>query len=143
MGEYGPATNVVHRLVGRAGMLTIEEAADIYQAHATRILLRGVAAERLALSRARRAAIRSGRQSAYERARHAAATAWRHGLPETQGPWLLVGAAIANAAGAIVVEDIIDDKAFHLLVGPWEQAMGSLVPVGPGIGQGERALTHR
>ncbi|HEX7197462.1 MAG TPA: hypothetical protein VF364_11600 [Candidatus Limnocylindria bacterium] len=122
-------------------MLTIDEAADMYQAHATRILLQGVGAERLALARARRAAIRSGRQDAYELARHAAATAWRHALPETQGPWLMVGAAIANAAGALVVEDVIDDKAFHLLVGPWEQALGSLVPVGPGIG--DRTLSLR
>jgi hypothetical protein len=143
MGEYGPATTLVDRLVARAGMLTIEEAADVYQAHAARILLRGVGAERLALASARRAAARSGRQEAYEAARRAAATAWRHGLPETQGPWLIVGAAIANAAGALVVEDVIDDKVFHLLVGPWQQAMGSLIPVGPGVGREERALSVR
>jgi len=124
-------------------MLTIEEAADVYQAHAARILIQGVSAERLALARARRAAAKTGRQEAYEAARHAAASAWRHGLPQTQGPWLIVGAAIANAAGALVVEDVIDDKAFHLLVGPWQQAMGSLVPVGPGVGRDDRALSVR
>jgi hypothetical protein len=124
-------------------MLTIDEAADMYQAHAARILLQGVGAERLALARARRAAVKSGRQDAFELARHDAATAWRHGLPETQGPWLMVGAAIANAAGALVVEDVIDDKVFHLLVGPWQQALGSLIPVGPGVGQADRALSLR
>ena len=132
MGQYGPATFPVQRLIERAGRLTLDEAADVYQAHAARILIQGVAAERLALARARRVAAKSGRQVAYEAARRDAVTAWRHGLPQAQGPWLMVGAAIANAAGALVVEDEIDDKAFQLLLGPWEQAIGRLVPVGPG-----------
>ena len=133
METYAPARSVVERLIERAGNLTIDEAADVYQAHAARILIQGFAAERDALIRARRAAIRARRLPEYEQARHAAATAWRHALPETQGPWLAVGAAIANAAGALVIEDVLDEKVFNLLIGPWQQAIGSLVPVGPGM----------
>ena len=132
MGIYAPARSVVEHLIERAGHLTIDEAADVYQAHAARILIQGTAAERRALLKARRAAVKAGRLAEYEQARHAAATAWRHALPETQGPWLAVGAAIANAAGVLVVEDILDDKLFNLLVGPWHQAIGELMPVGPG-----------
>jgi len=139
MGAYGPAGTVVDRLIERAGTLTIDEAADLYLAHASRILVQGSEAERLALVRARRAAARAGRLAQFEQARHAAARAWRHALPETQGPWLTVGAAIANAAGALVVEDILDDKPFQLLVGPWRQAIGTLTPVGPGFGIAERS----
>jgi hypothetical protein len=139
MRQYGPAHTLVQRLVDRAGKLTLDEAADVYQAHAARILIQGVTAERLALARARREAVRSGRQVAYDLARREAVTAWRHGLPDVQGPWLMVGAAIANAAAALVVEDLLDDRTFHLLLGPWEQAVGRLVPVGPGAPVNEHA----
>ena len=134
MGQYGPANALVLRLIERAGSLTIDEAADVYQAHAARILIQGTGVERLAQLHARRAAVRAGLQREYEQARQAAATSWRHALPETQGPWLMVGGAIANAAGALVVESVLDEKSFQLLVGPWRQAIGMLVPVGPGIG---------
>ena len=60
------------------------------------------------------------------------ASAWRSSLPETRGPWLLVGEAIASAAGGLVVNDTLDDKAFQLLVGPWRQAIGTMTPVRPG-----------
>jgi hypothetical protein len=133
MGKYGPASTLVDRLVARAGALTLDEAADIYQAHAARVLIQGTGAERIGLVKARRAATRAGLLGEYERARHAAASAWRHGLPETQGPWLMVGSAIANAAGALVIEDSLDDKLFQLLTGPWHQAIGQLTPMGPGI----------
>ena len=133
MGMYGGARSPVEQLIERAGRLTLDEAVDIYRAHAARMLIQGSGAERRALIAARRAATRSGHAVAYERARHAAATAWRHGLPETQGPWLAVGAAIANAAGALVVEEALDDKAYHLLVGPWQQAIDTMTPVGPGV----------
>ena len=139
MGEYGPAGSGIYGLIERAGRLTIDEAADLYRAHANRILVQGSEAERLALARARRVASKAGRRTEFEAARHAAATAWRHALPEPQGPWLAVGAAIANAAGALVVEDILDDKPFQLLVGPWRQAIGMLVPVGPGAGRATRS----
>ena len=138
MGDYGPAASGIYALIERAGMLTIDEAADLYRAHANRILIQGSEAERLALARARRVASKAGRREHFEEARHAAARAWRHALPETQGPWLTVGAAIANAAGALIVEDILDEKPFQLLVGPWRQAIGMLTPVGPGIGTAPR-----
>ena len=133
MGKYGPASTLVDRLVTRAGALTLDEAADIYQAHAARVLIQGTGAERVGLVKARRAATRAGLLGEYERARHAAASAWRHGLPETQGPWLMVGSAIANAAGALVIEGSLDDKLFQLLTGPWHQAIGQLTPMGPGV----------
>lgn len=139
MGEYGPSGSGIYGLIERAGMLTIDEAADLYRAHANRILVQGSEAERLALARARRVASKAGRRPAFEEARHAAARAWRHALPETQGPWLTVGAAIANAAGALIVEDILDDKPFQLLVGPWRQAIGMLTPMGPGAGTAPRS----
>jgi hypothetical protein len=139
MREYGPPLSAVDRLIQRAGALTIDEAADLYRAHANRILIQGCEAERLAVARARRTARKADRLPLFEQARHAAARAWRHALPETQGPWLTVGAAIANAAGALVVEDILDDKSFQLLMGPWQQAIGMLVPVGPGAGTAPRS----
>lgn len=132
MGKFGPATTLVEHLIARAGALTLDEAVDIYHAHAARVLIQGSGAERLGLVRARRAAARAGLLGEYERARHTAASAWRHALPETQGPWLMVGAAIANAAGALVVEEALDDKLFQLLTGPWHQAIGRLTPMGPG-----------
>lgn len=140
VGQFGPVSSKIDRLIQRAGNLTIDEAADIYQAHAARILIQGSEAERFALVRARRTAIRFGLLASYEQARRTAATAWRHALPETQGPWLMVGSAIANAAGALVVEDVLDDKEYQLLAGPWHQAIGTLTPVGPGIGQSARTL---
>ena len=153
MGKYGAASTLVERLIARAGNLTLDEAADIYQAHAARVLIQGSEIERLGLVRARRAAVRAGLLSEYERARHAAASAWRQALPETQGPWLMVGAAIANAAGALVIDDLLDDKLFQLLTGPWSQAIGTLapispatlIPVGPGVPAAERsgAVTQR
>jgi hypothetical protein len=134
MREYGSPLSAIDRLIQRAGMLTIDEAADLYRAHANRILIQGSEAERLANARARRTAGKADRLPQFEQARHAAARAWRHALPETQGPWLTVGAAIANAAGALVVEDLLDDKSFQFLIGPWQQSIGTLTPVGPGIG---------
>jgi hypothetical protein len=138
VATYGPSNILVHRLVERAGNLTIDDAADLYQAHAARLLIQGSAAERHAMRRARQVAVRVGRLREYEEARHAAVIAWRHALPETQGPWLLVGAAIANAAGALVIEDMLDDTSYQTLIGAWHQALGRLVPVGPGLEPSER-----
>jgi len=138
VATYGPSNILVHQLIERAGNLTMDEAADLYQAHAARLLIQGSAAERLALRRARHVAARVGRLTEYEEARHAAATAWRRALPETQGPWLLVGAAISNAAGALVVEDVLEDAPYQVLIGAWRQALGRLVPVGPGPEVAER-----
>jgi len=134
MGEYGPASSQVGQLIQRAERVTLDEAADLYEAHAARLLIQGPQSERQALAQARKAALSAGLEEEYDRARQDAAFAWRHSLPDTRGPWLLVGQAIANAAGALVVFASLDDKELKLLVGPWRQAMGTLAPVGPGRG---------
>lgn len=139
MAEYGPATQAVSQLIRQAGSLTLDGAADLYHAQAARLLIHGVDAERRALAKARRAATAAGLLDAYEAARRAAVTAWRLNLPETQGPWLVVGHAIGNAAGALVVADLLDSGSFQLLVGPWRQALG-LVPVGPGTASRQLAM---
>jgi hypothetical protein len=141
--RYGPATTLVEHLVQQAGMLTLDEAADLYRAHGAHLLIQGNEKQRLALARARRAAATYGRESEYELARHDAAAAWRRALPTTQGPWLLVNQAITNAAGALVVSDVLDQKSFLQLIGPWRQALGSLAPVGPGVGARERVPADR
>jgi hypothetical protein len=133
VAEYGPASTLVHRVIDQAGALTVDEAADLYRAYAARILIHGEEAERRALAEARRAAAIAGLERQYEQARHAAARAWRQALPPEQGPWLMVGRAIANAAGAFVVDDVLNHKHFELLIGPWRQAFGMLTPVGPGV----------
>lgn len=132
MGQYGSLTSAVEYVIRRAGALTIEEAADIYRARATRLLLEGDAADQRAVLTAERTAVRTRRLPEYEAARHAAVSAWRRALPEVHGPWLVVGSAIANAAGALVLADVLDPKDFTSLIGPWRQAIGSMVPVGPG-----------
>lgn len=145
MGDYGAATELVDRLIERVGALSGEEAVDLYEAYTARILIDGPQPLRAALLRARRVAAQAGLQPQYEMARQAAATAWRRALPHGQGPWLVVGAAIANAAGALVVQGVLDDTPFQVLIGPWRQAIGTLSPVGPGIERAEhssRALTR-
>lgn len=133
MEGYGPATSQVERLLARVGSITLDEAVDLYEAYAARMLIHGWDAERLALARARRAASSGGLAEEYDRARHDAATAWRHALPDDRGPWLFVGRAIANAGGELVVHRTLDEKHVQMLIGPWRMAMGSLEPVGPGI----------
>ncbi|MGH2393680.1 MAG: hypothetical protein ACRDGH_09335 [Candidatus Limnocylindria bacterium] len=125
---------LVDRVIERAGALTTDEAADLYQAYAARILIQGWETESRALAKARRTARVAGIVPEYEQARHAAVTAWRHALPEVQGPWLLVGRTISNAAGAALLQGILDAHAYGVLMGPWRQALGQLVPVGPGTG---------
>jgi hypothetical protein len=133
VAQYGALGAAAEYVIRRAGELTFDEAADIYRARATRLLLDGHAADQRALIRAERIARQTRRMSEYERARHAAASAWRGALPEVQGPWLVVGSAIANAAGALVLADVLDPRDFTALVGPWRQAMGTMVAVGPGL----------
>ena len=130
--QYGAHSAAVEYVIRRAGALTMDEAADIYRARATRLLLDGDAADQRAAMNAERTAARTRRLAEYEAARHAAVSAWRRALPEVQGPWLVVGSAIANAAGALVLADVLDPKDFTALIGPWRQAIGSMVPVGPG-----------
>ncbi len=134
MGDYGPATPQIHRLIERVGRISMDEAVDLYEARVARLLIHGEQAEREALQRARRSARIAGLEPEYIQARHDAATTWRTALPEVQGPWLVVGQAISNAAGALVVHSILDDKHFQALNGPWRVAMGTMEPVGPGIG---------
>ena len=141
MGRYGAVSTAVEFVIRRAGELTIDEAADIYYARATRLLLDGHAADRRARRKAERTAIRAGRLPEFEEARRRAASAWRRALPEVRGPWLVVGSAVANAAGALIVEDLLDQKDLALLLGPWRQAIGTMVPVGPGHGSRERSQT--
>lgn len=131
MGDFGPANMLVDRMIARAGTLTLDEAADIYRARVGRLLV-DPNSDREALSAARRAAAIAGLEEEYLRARHAATTAFRKALPEGQGPWLVVGQAIANAAGALVVSGVVDQKTFVRLYGPWRDAVGTLTPVGPG-----------
>ncbi len=143
MGDYGPANTLVHRVIDRAGTLTIDEAVDLYRAYGARLLIQGAEAERNALTQARRSAAVAGLEREYHEARHAAARAWRQALPGEQGPWLMVGRAIANAAGAFVVNGVLDNKQFDLLIGPWRQAFGLLTPVGPGVPSRDSALRLR
>ena len=133
MGDYGPATPQIHRLLGRVAGITMDEAVDLYEARVARLLIHGEQAEREALQQARRSARIVGLEQEYVRARHDAATAWRSALPEVQGPWLVVGHAIANAAGALVVYSTLDEQQLQALNGPWRVAMGSMQPMGPGV----------
>lgn len=143
MGQFGPGSVLVERVIDRAGELTIDEAADLYRAYGARILINGEAAERRALAEAGRAAIIAGLEREYHQARHSAARAWRQAVPPDQGPWLMVGRTVANAAGAFVVVDALDAKHFDLLIGPWRQAFGLLTPVGPGVSSRQPALRGR
>jgi hypothetical protein len=143
MGEYSPARMLVDRMIERAGALTTDEAADLYRAYAARILIQGWETEGRALARARRTAVVAGIADEYEQTRHAAVTAWRRALPDTQGPWLLVGRTIANAAGAVLMHGLLDERAFQLLVGPWRQAIGQITPVGPGAALRPTSLARR
>ena len=132
MGKYGGASKAVEYLIRRAGELTIDEAADIYHARGARLLRDGSEADRQLRLKVERIAAGTGRLAHYLQARQAAVTAWRRALPAPEGPWLMVGAAIGNAAGALVLEDVLDQEDFRWLVGPWQQAIGTLVPMGPG-----------
>ncbi len=133
MGDYGPASIQVQRLLERVAGITMDQAVDLYEARVARLLINGAQSEREALQAARRSARHAGLEAEYIQARHDAATAWRHALPEVQGPWMVVGQAIANAAGAMVVYTALDDKQLQALNGPWRVAMGAMEPVGPGI----------
>jgi hypothetical protein len=142
VGKYGPASSQVEQLIEHVERTTLDEAADLFEAHATRLLIQGPESARQALALARKYALAAGLENEYAMARRDAANAWRHSLPETRGPWLLVGQAIANAAGAMVVYPYLDDKELKLLIGPWRQAMGTLVPVGPGARRRANVLTR-
>lgn len=138
MGEYGPASVLVHRLIERAERLTATEAADLFRAHANRVMDRGSDQQRTARGEAVRAAAVASRLTEFWAARRAAARAWNQARHGTVGPWLSVSAAVADAAGALVVEDVLGNRAFEMLFGPWGQAIGRLTPMGPGTFGTER-----
>jgi hypothetical protein len=142
MGEYGPATVLVERLIEHAEHLTDEEAADLFRARAVRTLSRSVIEERRAHAIAARAAAVAGRAVEYQAAAQAAAAAWGRARHVSASMRLTVGVAVANAASALVVEDLLPADAFDILFGPWQQAIGRLIPVGPGYAFAERGLVH-
>ena len=142
MGEYGPHTKLVAHIIQRAGDMSHDEAEDLYAAHSTRLLLKVSAAHLEAQARARRAATRSHLHAEFDRARNDAAMTWRRSRPNSPGPWLLVSQAITNAAGALVLSEVLDEQSFHALVDPWRQAIESLTPVRPGPRSRELANTR-
>lgn len=117
-------------------MLLHEEAMALFEARVAWFETRAEGyRERDAARSASRVAARAGRLEAYEQARRAAAAAFRAARHGDVGPWLSVATTIANAAGALVVVDLLDRRDYQLLYGPWRQAIGQadLVPVGPGV----------
>lgn len=135
MADFGPNRAPVGALVARAGMLLHEEAMLLFEARVAWFETRSEGyAERDALRSAARVASRSSRTAAYDAARREAAVAFRKARHGEIGPWLSVAKAVANAAGALVLADLLDRRDYQLLYGPWNQAIGdSRVPVGPGI----------
>lgn len=134
---FGPNTSAVQRLIDRARHLSNEDAHAVLRARSSYVAVRlADDAERAALRRAVLSARRSKRTEPYDAARHAAAEAFRVARRGEVGPWLGVSAAIANAAGALVVGDMLDLEDFELLYRPWRAAThgAELVPIGPGNG---------
>jgi hypothetical protein len=134
--DFGPNHFVVGALIARAAMLLHQEALELFEARVAWFETRTEGyGERDALRSAAHVATRVGRLSAYEAARREAAAAFRTARRGEVGPWLSVAAAVSNAAGALVVADLLDRRDYYLLVGPWRQAIGQtdLVPVGPGL----------
>jgi hypothetical protein len=142
MGEYGPASVLVERLIEYAEHLSEEEAADLFRARAVRSLTHGPVEERRAHAVAARAAAVAGRGKEYRAAAQAAAAAWGRARHASASVRLTVGVAVANAASALVVEDLLPADAFELLFGPWQQAIGRLIPVGPGYTFADRGVAH-
>jgi hypothetical protein len=134
MADFGPNRAAVGSLIGRAGMLLHDEAMDLFESRAAWFETRSEGYdERDALRAASRVAARSGRAAAYESARREAAAAFRKARRGEVGPWLSVAKAVSNAAGALVLSDLLDRRDYQLLYGPWHQAIGeAMVPVGPG-----------
>ena len=136
MSDFGPNHGAVGALIARAGMLLHDEAMALFEARVAWFETRSEGyAERDAVRAASRVASRSGRLPAYEEARREAAAAFRRARHGEVGPWLSVATTISNAAGALVVADLLDRRDYQLLYGPWRQAIGQadLVPVGPGV----------
>lgn len=136
MPDLGPNRAAVSRIIARAATLRHDEVMALFEARIAWFELRTDAyAEREALRSAARVARRAGRVGAYDEARREAAEAFRRARHGEVGPWLSVAFAVSNAAGALVVADLLDRRDHQLLYGPWRQAIGEepLVPVGPGV----------
>ena len=133
MGMYWAARSPVERLIERAGSLTLDEAVDIYRAHAARWLIQGSGAERQALIQARRAATRSRlavntsvlgmqpRQHGGTASPTPRAPGWRWELRSPMQPARWSSRTYSTTS------------PYDLLIGPWQQAIGTMTPVGPGI----------
>jgi hypothetical protein len=135
MTDYGPKRTDVGRIIERAAHLSVEDAQAIVDARLAWDPRRGTDdAERAALRAAFRAAKRAHRLEAYLAARHDAADAFRLARRGEVGPWLAVAAAVSNAAGATVVEDLLALVDYEVLYRPWRigVAGAELTPVGPG-----------
>ncbi len=144
MHQYGPNQTAVESFIARAGELDREEALALFEARVAWFELRAdSSAERSSLQSALKAAARGGRLGAYQQARQRAAAAFREARRGEVGPWLSVAFAVSNAVGALVVADLLAQRDFQLLYGPWQQAVGSrrLVALGPGDAVG--APRHR
>jgi hypothetical protein len=137
VAEYGPNDTAVRRLIERARSLPSD---DAHQLLAARIAWLGVHeatdVERAALRDAIETARRHGRLGAMEKARAAAAAAFREARHGEVGPWLSVSAAISNAVAATVVADLLNPHNHEILYRPWRHAVAGaeLIPVGPGLG---------
>lgn len=151
----GPHARLVDRLCAQAEELDDRTVARLFHAWS------GMNAsstdpymERRALRVARGEARRAGRLDAFEEARSEAASRFRqaHRGEAGAGGRLGLSMAIANAAGALVVADLLDPKTFEWLYAPWRIAVEEaemLTPMGPGevrfgqITQRRRMVTHR
>ena len=135
-GTTGPNAALVDHLLERV------EALDAFSVQRLFHAWSGLAArtqdplvERRVLAEARKAARLSGRLPAFERARSEAASRLRGAHRGDPGPWLSLSLAVANAAAALVVADIVSAETFDWLYRPWRIAVEDveeLVPVGPG-----------
>lgn len=134
----GPHLSLVHRLFEQAEQLDERTLARLFLAWS------GMNAsstdphmERRALRAARREARRAGRLDAFDEARNEAASRFRRAHRGGAGGSGMLGLsmAIANAAGALVVADLVDPRTFDWLYAPWRIAVEepeTPAPVGPG-----------
>jgi hypothetical protein len=135
--HFGPNTRLVDRLLDAASVMDTAAAQRLFNARVEWLEVRADGlGEAVAARMAREAARHGGRLKPYEAARTEAAITVRDARRQL-GPahWLSVSAAVVNAAGALVVADLLDHRHFEALFGPWRNAFGdpaSLVPMGPG-----------
>lgn len=132
--HYGPNHDDVARIIERAAQLSVEDAQAIVTARLAWVTrATHDDGERGALREAFRAARRAGRLDAYLAARADAANAFRVARRGEVGPWLIVAAAVSDAACAAVVGDLLDIEDYEALYRPWRAGVAGaeLVAVGP------------